>query len=153
MDSSLRRQLSADSLRSRRLSDYAGTRSFFQKLIEKNTESLRDIYGCALHYCGGADHDDSIDFSPDGWYSLLADANRMEELIRNHWQIIGQFDTQHRVKLIVDEWGAGTKLIQTSIPGISLHISRLCAMRSFQVSHSISLIGMQTRWQWQTPRS
>jgi alpha-N-arabinofuranosidase len=92
------------------VADYAWTRSFFQKLVEKNTESLRKVYGCALHYyCGGPEHDDSIDFSPDGWYGLLADANRMEELTRNHWQIIGQFDTRHPVKLIVDEWGAWHK--------------------------------------------
>ena len=40
---------------------------------------------------------------------MLADANQMEELIRNHWQMTGQFDTHHRVKLIVDEWGAWHK--------------------------------------------
>jgi alpha-N-arabinofuranosidase len=33
----------------------------------------------------------------------------MEELIQNHWQIMGQVDTEHRVKLIVDEWGAWHK--------------------------------------------
>ena len=92
------------------VADYAWTRSFFQKLIEKNPGPLRHLYGCALHYyCGGPEHDDSIDFSAEGWYGLLADANQMEELIRNHWQIMGQFDTHHRVKLIVDEWGAWHK--------------------------------------------
>jgi alpha-L-arabinofuranosidase len=30
----------------------------------------------------------------------------MDELIRNHWQIMGEADKEHRVKLVVDEWGA-----------------------------------------------
>jgi alpha-L-arabinofuranosidase len=92
------------------VADYAWTRSFFQKLVEKSKEPLRKLYGCALHYyCGGPEQDDSIDFSTNGWYELLAKADRMEELIRNHWQIMGQVDAEHRVKLIVDEWGAWHK--------------------------------------------
>ncbi|MFZ0593636.1 MAG: alpha-L-arabinofuranosidase C-terminal domain-containing protein, partial [Bryobacteraceae bacterium] len=39
-------------------------------------------------------------------YTLLGKANRMEELIRNHWEIMGETDTERRVKLVVDEWGA-----------------------------------------------
>jgi alpha-N-arabinofuranosidase len=61
------------------------------------------------YYCGGADKDDAIDFTTDGWYQLLSDAGYMEELIRNHWQIMGETDRDHRVKLIVDEWGAWHK--------------------------------------------
>jgi alpha-N-arabinofuranosidase len=79
-------------------------------LVEKSKEPLRKLYGCALHYyCGGPEHDDSINFSTNGWYELLAEADRMEELIRNHWQIMGQIDTERHVKLIVDEWGAWHK--------------------------------------------
>ena len=42
----------------------------------------------------------------DDWYALLSKAERMDELIRNHWQIMGEIDTQRQVKLVVDEWGA-----------------------------------------------
>jgi alpha-L-arabinofuranosidase len=49
---------------------------------------------------------DSIEFSTGEWYEMLVKSVRMEELIRMHWQIMGEIDTQHRVKLIVDEWGA-----------------------------------------------
>lgn len=30
----------------------------------------------------------------------------MEELVRNHWQIMGETDKDHLLKLVVDEWGA-----------------------------------------------
>ena len=40
---------------------------------------------------------------------MLAKSVHMEDLIRSHWQIMGEIDTQRRVKLIVDEWGAWHK--------------------------------------------
>lgn len=89
------------------VADYAWTRSFFQKLTEKSKRPLRGLFGCALHYyCGGAQRGPSTEFTNDEWYKLLSDAAVMEELIRNHWQIMGEVDTEHAVKLVVDEWGA-----------------------------------------------
>ena len=87
--------------------DYNWTRSFFSKLVEKGRGRLRGIYGTALHYyCGTSGKGNSIDFTPDDWYALLVKANRMEELIRGHWQLMSEVDTDHQVKLVVDEWGA-----------------------------------------------
>ncbi len=92
------------------VADYAWTRSFFTKLTEKGLGPLRGVFGTALHYyCGGPNQDESITFTADGWYELLASAGFMEDLIRNHWQIMGETDKDHRVKLIVDEWGAWHK--------------------------------------------
>ncbi|MGA8030084.1 MAG: alpha-L-arabinofuranosidase C-terminal domain-containing protein, partial [Bryobacteraceae bacterium] len=89
------------------VADYAWTRSFFTKLTEKNKGPLRNVFGIALHYyCGGASKGKSIEFNEDQWYALLSDAGYMEELIRNHWQIMSETDNDHRVKLVVDEWGA-----------------------------------------------
>lgn len=89
------------------VADYAWTRSFFSKLTEKNKRILRNVFGCALHYyCGTTGKGQSVDFTDEDWYALLGKANRMEELIRNHWEIMGEVDTERRVKLVVDEWGA-----------------------------------------------
>jgi alpha-L-arabinofuranosidase len=89
------------------VADYAWTRSFFQKLVEKGKEPLKNVFGTALHYyCGGPASGSANEFTPDDWYKLLAQANRMEELINNHWQIMGETDTERKVKLVVDEWGA-----------------------------------------------
>ncbi len=87
--------------------DYAWTRSFFEKLVEKGKGALRNVFGAALHYyCGGPNSDNSIQFAPEAWYSLLSKAAFMETLINNHWQIMAEIDTRHHVKLVVDEWGA-----------------------------------------------
>ena len=89
------------------VADYAWTRTFFQKLTEKSKHPLRDVFGTALHYyCGTTGGGDSTKFDAAGWYQLLRKANYMEELIRNHWAIMGETDPEHHVKLVVDEWGA-----------------------------------------------
>ena len=89
------------------VADYAWTHSFFQKLVEKGNHTLRRVFGTALHYyCGGAHIGQSTQFDDDGWYKLLLQSVYMEELIRNHWQIMGEVDKDHSVKLVVDEWGA-----------------------------------------------
>ena len=89
------------------VADYAWTQSFFQKLTEKGKGPLKNVFGTALHYyCGTTGNGQSTDFEEAGWYELLHKASYMEELILNHWAIMGEVDTQHRVKLVVDEWGA-----------------------------------------------
>lgn len=100
------------------VADYAWTRSFFTKLTEKGPGALRSVFGTALHYyCGGAHAGSSLEFNDEGWYSLLGDAGNMEDLIRNHWMIMGESDPQHSVKLIVDEWGAWHETDPTIHPG------------------------------------
>jgi alpha-N-arabinofuranosidase len=88
--------------------DFAWTRSFFQKMMEKNRNQLRRLFAFALHYyCGPQPRNKQAnDFSTEEWYSLLAASTRMEQLVTQHWQIMGEYDIEHRVKLIVDEWGA-----------------------------------------------
>jgi alpha-L-arabinofuranosidase len=87
--------------------DYAWTRSFFQKLVEKGPRGLRNVFGSALHfYCGTTGNGVANEFTVDDWYALLNRANRMEDLIKGHWQIMGEIDVERRVKLVVDEWGA-----------------------------------------------
>ena len=92
------------------VADYAWTRTFLQKLTEKNKGPLRNVFGMALHYyCGTTGNGQSTGFDEAGWYELLRKADFMEELVRNHWAIMGEFDGQHHVKLVVDEWGAWHK--------------------------------------------
>jgi len=89
------------------VADYRWTESFFSKLLEKGPRTLRNVFGFALHYyCGGANRGLADQFSVEEWYKQLADAVVMEELVRNHWEIMGQADREHRVKLVVDEWGS-----------------------------------------------
>jgi alpha-N-arabinofuranosidase len=86
------------------------TRRFFKKWTDF---ARAPIHGWAPHYyCGTTGH--ALRFNHDQWYEQLARANRMERLITDQWGALGEFDPQHRVKLVVDEWGcwhpAGTEI-------------------------------------------
>jgi alpha-N-arabinofuranosidase len=102
--------------------DLDWTRRFFAHLTERDRGLVRTLYGWALHYyCGTAGKGNAIDFTVDDWYELLNKAIRMEKLITDHWGVMGEVDRQHRVKLVVDEWGAwhhaGTEVAPTHLFG------------------------------------
>jgi alpha-N-arabinofuranosidase len=48
----------------------------------------------------------AVKFDAEQYYEILREGDRMESLIQSHWDAMGEFDRQHRVKLVVDEWGA-----------------------------------------------
>lgn len=87
--------------------DLGWTRRFFTKLTEKGVRQLDRMYGWALHYyCGTTGKGDASVYDENEWYDLLARSDRMDSLIREHWQVMGEIDRDHKVKLVVDEWGA-----------------------------------------------
>lgn len=59
----------------------------------------------------------ATDFSQDDYYVTLKKALHMEELISNHLQIMNKFDPDHKVGLIVDEWGAWHDVEPGTNPG------------------------------------
>jgi alpha-L-arabinofuranosidase len=87
--------------------DVDWTKRFFTELTERDRGLLNALHGWAMHYyCGTAGKGDAIDFTPADWYELLGKAVQMEALIKQHWAAMAEIDRDHRVKLIVDEWGA-----------------------------------------------
>ncbi len=64
---------------------------------------------------------DALQFDSVDWYELLRECDRMEQIIHDQWAVMGQYDTQHRVKLVVDEYGPwyreGTELDPTHLFG------------------------------------
>jgi alpha-N-arabinofuranosidase len=92
------------------------TRGFLEEIVRKGQGELRSIYGLALHYYAwnlsrGRTRDwvegkgDALKFETVDWYELLRQGDVMESLINGHWQVMGEFDREHSVKLVVDEWG------------------------------------------------
>jgi alpha-N-arabinofuranosidase len=92
------------------------TRSFFEEIARKGKEQFRGISGWALHHYAwnlsrGKTRDwdkgkgDALKFDAVDWYELLHDGDLMESYVTGHWQIMGEIDTEHHVKLVVDEWG------------------------------------------------
>jgi alpha-N-arabinofuranosidase len=87
--------------------DLNWTAKFFAKLTEKGAGQVNKLYGWALHYyCGTTGKGVSNEYNENEWYDLLMRSDRMESLIKDHWTVMGVADRDHRVKLIVDEWGA-----------------------------------------------
>jgi alpha-N-arabinofuranosidase len=84
--------------------DLEWTRRFFRALNERR--NLDRMWGWALHHYTNAPNGEAVAFDDTAWYDLLASANRMDSLIAAQWQVMGELDRQHRIKLVVDEWGA-----------------------------------------------
>jgi alpha-L-arabinofuranosidase len=98
--------------------DIAWTRRFFQALAEKGGRQIAKLYGWGLHYyCGSTGQQIANEFTENEWYDLLERANRMESLVEDHWQVMGETDRERRVKLAVDEWGAWHKQDPDMPPG------------------------------------
>jgi alpha-N-arabinofuranosidase len=98
-------------------SDLGWTRRFFSAAEASGRGAL---WGWALHHyswnvSGGRTRDwwagkgDALRFGPEEHYELLAEADKMELLVTRHWNVMGETDPDHRVKLVVDEWGAWHK--------------------------------------------
>jgi alpha-N-arabinofuranosidase len=96
--------------------DWAWTRGFFEEIAKKGRFQLRGVYGWALHHYAwnlsrGKTQNwvqgkgDALKFEAVDWYELLREGDRMEGLIDGHWQVMGEEDPEHWVKLVVDEWG------------------------------------------------
>jgi len=104
------------------------TRGFLEEIVRKGPQQLRSIYGLALHYYAwnmsrGRTRDwfagkgDALKFDVVDWYELLRQGDVMESLIDGHWQVMGEIDREHWIKLIVDEWGPWYKQGSEVTPG------------------------------------
>jgi alpha-N-arabinofuranosidase len=108
--------------------DWNWTRGFFEEIVRKSPSQLGGIYGWALHHYAwnlsrGRSNDwekgkgDAIQFEPVDWYEILREGDRVEGLILGHWQVMEEFDREHRVKLVVDEWGPWYRSGSEATPG------------------------------------
>jgi alpha-N-arabinofuranosidase len=109
------------------------SRKFFGKLAEKG--GFGRLWGWGLHHYSwnvsqGRTNNwfegkgEALNFPDAEYYELLAEADKMESLITDHWSVMGEFDRQHRVKLVVDEWGSWFK------PGTEMHPSHLLGQQN-----------------------
>ncbi len=97
--------------------DWQWTRGFFEEIARKDKGLFSSIFGWALHYYAwnlsrGRSQNwdeakgDAVQFDAQDWYEILREGNQLEALIEGHWQAMREFDSEHAVKLVVDEWGA-----------------------------------------------
>lgn len=69
---------------------------------------LHLMSGLSLHYYSVVDwnnHGSSTNFNQSDYYSILNHALKIEECITNHIALMDKYDPEHKVGLLVDEWG------------------------------------------------
>ena len=95
--------------------DVGWTEGFFGGLQNVRGLGVR-VDGFALHYYTDFRQtaEDGARFDDKGWYAVLHQGAHIEDLINDHWAIMGRYDPQHRTRFVIDEWGdwyrGGTEL-------------------------------------------
>jgi len=95
--------------------DVGWTEGFFGGLQNVRGLGVR-VDGFALHYYTDFRQtaEDGARFDDKGWYAVLHKGAHIEDLINDHWAIMGRYDPQHRTRFVIDEWGdwyrGGTEL-------------------------------------------
>lgn len=112
--------------------DIDWTHRFFDQILSgPHAYQNRQFTGWSIHhYANGWSRDPvtheflrgkALDFGADDFYSLLRECADVETILLDQWAAIGEYDTQHRVKLVVDEYGPwyreGTEVDPTHIFG------------------------------------
>ncbi len=87
--------------------------------LMKNAGTFMD--GLSMHHysleAGWNDKGLATVFDEKGWFNLLKNAWRMEELVANHERIMDVWDPERRIGMIVDEWGSWHQVEPGTNPG------------------------------------
>ena len=77
--------------------------------------------GWSVHHYASTRRADALQFDAGGYYDILKQCAFIDQIIGDQWAIMGQYDKQHHVKLVVDEYGPwyreGTEVDITHIFG------------------------------------
>jgi alpha-N-arabinofuranosidase len=95
--------------------EFSWTRRCFNKL--QRDGQVHGIWGWAAHHYAwnatgkqkaqwSTGKGDALHFDAEQYYSILRAADEVEGIIQGHWDVMAEYDPQHRIKLVVDEWGA-----------------------------------------------
>jgi alpha-L-arabinofuranosidase len=96
--------------------DFDWSSRFFETLLAHRPYFPPTFWGWSLHHYAenlarGKTMDwikrkgDALQFDATEYFELLREADRMENLIEGHWEAMGRYDSHHRIKLVVDEYG------------------------------------------------
>jgi alpha-L-arabinofuranosidase len=101
--------------------DVDWTQRFFAALFTGRIYNNAHFVGWSVHHYSRVRNGDALQFGPQEWYELLSDADRIEKIMLDHWTVMGQYDRDHKIKLVVDEYGSwhrqGTEVDITHIFG------------------------------------
>ena len=112
--------------------DQDWTHRFFEELYSGHIYRNPHFTGWSIHHYAsnlsrGKTKDwilgkgDALQFEMVDWYELMRECNRIDQIMDDQWAVMGQYDPQHKVKLVVDEYGPwyreGTEVDITHIFG------------------------------------
>jgi len=112
--------------------DIDWTHKFFEEIYTGHPYRNPHFTGWSIHHYAsnlsrGKTRDwilgkgEALKFEAVDWYELLHECNRVEQIMHDQWAIMSQYDPQHHIKLVVDEYGpwyrAGTELDPSHIFG------------------------------------
>ena len=112
--------------------DIDWTHRFFEQIFTEHSYHNPSFTGWSIHHYAsnlsrGKTRDwilgkgDALKFELVDWFELLRECDRVERIIADQWAVMGQYDPQHQIKLVVDEYGPwyreGTELDPTHIFG------------------------------------
>lgn len=106
----------------------------------------RQMHGVSLHYytCSGwnGSKGSAIQFDNDQYYWTLGKCLEIEEVIKKHKAIMDQADPDHKIDLLVDEWGTWWDEEPGTIPG---HLYQQNALRdAFVAALSLNVFHRHT---------
>ncbi len=97
-------------------------------VVMRNAHWLMD--GISLHYYTyeyrWEDKRPSRGFTKEGWYRIMKNAFRMDELVRRHGEVMDRYDPEKRIALVVDEWGNWFKAEEGTNPGFLYQQNSVC---------------------------
>ena len=107
--------------------DVDWTRRFFEQIFAgQHSYRNQHFRGWSIHHYSRVPNGDALSFGPKEWYQLLASGDEMEQIIADNWAVMGEYDRNHRIQLVVDEYGswhrAGTEIDPTHIFGQQITI-------------------------------
>ena len=112
--------------------DIDWTHRFFDEIFGNHPYRNSSFTGWSVHHYAsnlsrGKTNDwilskgDALQFDMVDWYELLRECDRVEQIVADQWAVMGQYDPEHHIKLVVDEYGPwyreGTELDPTHIFG------------------------------------
>lgn len=102
--------------------DIDWTHRFFEEMYtQPHAYPGRNFAGWSVHHYADTRRADALQFDAGDWYDVLSQCGLIEKIITDQWAVMGQYDTGHRVKLVVDEYGPwyreGTEVDPTHIFG------------------------------------
>ena len=101
--------------------DYNWTKVLMQKV-------RGDISGLSLHYytVDWGKKGSATKFTDEDYYNVIAKAIEIDEVIKNHEAIMDLYDPNHRIDLLLDEWGTWYDVEPGTNPG---HLFQQNSMR------------------------